>query len=722
MKFEFSHKKFEKERWSFKECDIIKKNHKSSKMEEIDEYAALDFEIVINGRSFKTNKIMMMEKSQFIFDNLLVNEHVQQIFVEIEELNKFTIKYGSDYEYLKYYFENGFVDISTLNNELFYHFATFFEIDSLLRQIEIYNTNYEIISTNQEIHLETQIISLLLKLNEDNFDETSEQILMILLTTSTSSSSSTSSSTSIIEPENLPNSKIIDDSLLSRFIYHACKIRPFQIPILIKLLQFLTQHFSDICNKFMKLIKSNDFKKANCFIIRELFDRKMISKEGIKKKFEFNKLFLAEIFPGRFRNETDLSLHNINSDPLFEILMKDNIDEFQEISKVLDFDFAKSIKNNKYNKFNILSNSTEIKYLNVCCYFDSVKCFKYLINNHQKITEEDFLYAIFGGSINIIHLIENYHHQLKIKFIHLERSIKFHRNDIFEWLFEKYIEQNHQLNNNSRIYQYKQTINRLINSLLNESIKNYNIEIMIYLLSKNSSFNQIIEEASKTLNYPLLEISLYFKYNDWLTDFRNLKISKIIKQIILDQKNEIFRKIIRLPYIRNQSDTFTKLYFFTIEQNNLDIIRLFHEIEYFNINFHENGSSPLTLSIKKNRYRIFSEILRHPHINVNNQEYGDYPICVACELEREWHVKELLKIPTINVNITTNYGHIPINIAVKKNNLNIIKMLCENKHINFNFEKYNPIHKAIEKNNLEIVQYFLSLPEFYIDLNNLKVE
>ncbi|OHT00505.1 hypothetical protein TRFO_32780 [Tritrichomonas foetus] len=688
---------------------------------------------------------MMMEKSKLIFDNLLLNEHVQKIIVENEELKKFTIKYGSDYEYLKSYFENGFVDVSTANNELFYYFANFFQIDSLLQQIETYNYNYKIISTNQEIIFQKQIISLFLELNEDNFDETSEQILMILLNTSSSSSSSSiiesTKTNSFSSFSDLSNSKIIDDLLLTCFFYHVCNIRPFQIPILIKLFKLLSQNFSGLLEKLLLLIgkdkyklcnysrhcnlyEQKDLEKLNCFVLRELFDRKMILKNEMSN--QYNPLF-QDIFSDHFNNEIDLSLHKkhikegIHPALLFEILMKDNIEEFQEISKALDFDFTKSFKYNIYNKFNILSTSNEISYLNVCCYFDSVKCFEYLLSNDQQITEEDFLYAIYGGSINIIHLIENYQQQqLNIKLIHLERSIQFHQNVIFEWLFEKYIEQNHQINNNSQIYQNKQSINQLINSLLKESIKNYNFEIMIYLLSKNSSFYQIIEEASKSLNYILLEISLNFKYCDWLTDFRNISMSEIIKQIILDQKIELFRKMIQFPPIRNQADTFAESYFIAIKQNYLEIIQIFHEIEHFNINFWHYYSSPLVLSIKENRCRIFHEILKHPHIDVNYQGHGDHPLCIACKLEREWHVKELLKISTIDTNVIDGASN-PINIAVEKNNMKIIKMLCENKHINFNIEKYNPIHKAIYNNNLEIVQYFLSLPKFYIDLNNLKV-
>lgn len=70
------------------------------------------------------------------------------------------------------------------------------------------------------------------------------------------------------------------------------------------------------------------------------------------------------------------------------------------------------------------------------CKYGSENCFAYLKHKITKISEHSFTTAIRGGNKNIINSIYN-DCVTEITRLHLETALKYHQNDIFDWLLEK---------------------------------------------------------------------------------------------------------------------------------------------------------------------------------------------------------------------------------------------------------------------------------------------
>ncbi len=109
-------------------------------------------------------------------------------------------------------------------------------------------------------------------------------------------------------------------------------------------------------------------------------------------------------------------------------LFCDNIEELKNIFLTKDInEMLGQIINIEY-----MCNNERTAYpLEVSALFGSIKCFKYLMMNGAEINENLCKYAIAGGNMEIIHLIE----QKGMKFENcLERAVEYHHFELFEWL------------------------------------------------------------------------------------------------------------------------------------------------------------------------------------------------------------------------------------------------------------------------------------------------
>ena len=62
------------------------------------------------------------------------------------------------------------------------------------------------------------------------------------------------------------------------------------------------------------------------------------------------------------------------------------------------------LMNKKFHLIFISNGST--KYLNYAAAYGSIKCFKYLILNHDKVDDQTFTSAAYGGNLEIIKIVE----------------------------------------------------------------------------------------------------------------------------------------------------------------------------------------------------------------------------------------------------------------------------------------------------------------------------
>lgn len=115
------------------------------------------------------------------------------------------------------------------------------------------------------------------------------------------------------------------------------------------------------------------------------------------------------------------------------IIRKDNITKFLNYAQAIKFNKNKIIKNDSilYDKTKI----TLIEYAAIC---GAIKIFKYLYLNNATLGDNIFDYAVIGGCIDIAEFLTQ--EGLKPSFNHFEYAIKFHRVEIFDWLFEQFEE------------------------------------------------------------------------------------------------------------------------------------------------------------------------------------------------------------------------------------------------------------------------------------------
>lgn len=81
------------------------------------------------------------------------------------------------------------------------------------------------------------------------------------------------------------------------------------------------------------------------------------------------------------------------------------------------------------SEFNFIQSEGTL--LETAALFGSIKCFKFLVMNDEKISENVCKFAVMGGNIEIIHLCENEGLKFDDCLIH---AVQYHRFEIFEWL------------------------------------------------------------------------------------------------------------------------------------------------------------------------------------------------------------------------------------------------------------------------------------------------
>lgn len=194
-----------------------------------------------------------------------------------------------------------------------------------------------------------------------------------------------------------------------------------------------------------------------------------------------------------------------NGEPIDEItlaLRYDDVDKFQSIISVRN----EKEKNTNFVPVNIFEEfvpNGETNYLNYSAAYGSIKCFKYLFLNHAELNNSSFYYAIYGGNIEIIKIIDQQNMLPCSKMSEaILCAVKKHKDDLFDWIFEQ------KYNGNNTIQ---------LDILIEASI-NGNIHSVASIIDKGFDFfdlnenkcKSIIENASKNGFYKFLQFVFIF--------------------------------------------------------------------------------------------------------------------------------------------------------------------------------------------------------------------
>ena len=192
------------------------------------------------------------------------------------------------------------------------------------------------------------------------------------------------------------------------FIYllnYYSKCRPHQQHVSKKLFDFVCSCFSEQNNEIQQNIKNTSILK---FVI----------------------------FPEEFPKNESEELKEI-----FLLLQKDDIDgliSFLSRKPTIDITKNQKLEGDGYY-FYIFNLSYYISLINFCCFFGSLKCFKYLLLYKCEIKsvglKNTLNYSIAGGNYEIIAILKQNGHSFEEC---LETSIEYHRYELTNWLHENY--------------------------------------------------------------------------------------------------------------------------------------------------------------------------------------------------------------------------------------------------------------------------------------------
>ena len=85
--------------------------------------------------------------------------------------------------------------------------------------------------------------------------------------------------------------------------------------------------------------------------------------------------------------------------------------------------------------FCLFDYSSKISLIDICCFFGSLKCFKYLLLNKCEITTKTLQCSFAGGNEEIINFLKEKGHSFEKC---LKISVKYHRYELTRWLIENY--------------------------------------------------------------------------------------------------------------------------------------------------------------------------------------------------------------------------------------------------------------------------------------------
>ncbi|OHT12308.1 hypothetical protein TRFO_17887 [Tritrichomonas foetus] len=418
----------------------------------------------------------------------------------------------------------------------------------------------------------------------------------------------------------------------------------------------------------------------------------------------FNMLYFSEIY---------------EYTPLEESIINDDVETFQSIihqrgifnftlqttaMNILTEVHSPILKDEIYSieHFTERNNFMSFHFISYAAFYGSQKCFIYLFLNtpEYELPDDLQIYAVCSGNPQIIHLLE----QKGMNFYHtISYSIKYHRNDVFEWIREKY---NIQYHNNSiiensmhfnnckllnRIISYLSSIinqTHYIGSFMKEAIVNDNYYCHQkfqnnYDLSTKVAFSLCIKNGSYILTKSLNLIPDYGKLSrdqlNEIIDSYNIKmvqlafVSDYIYTCNIHINFSINPSIFIDQITANQclNEDLNGFYYLVINHKIDDIntpicisYNLIHSVILVYHQFSENGFD----SEKKFIIKIFKALLEeYPNIDINSTYQGYYGEC-----GQGWG-----KIESYN-NIT------PLHMACNMGSLEIVSLLLEHKDIQIN--------------------------------------
>ena len=601
------------------------KLHKKEKKIEIDksnffeflkDTAPRTFTIITNRKEYKCN----------IF-GIQASKVINELFSENPKVTEYVYDYDDEFDEFQSIcdlFNFQTIKLSSINMNSFKNICEELKIECVINDvnkfIEKFNQISDFIDEQQEtIDLIDNLFDLLYHINEKTVMTVKNSIVDSIWTKSED-----------------------DVKELAAFILQAIEGDILLHPNLIELIIQLDKESSE--NKHLKilipflikkLLKKFGQSQCNCSFIYNLYKKGIVTKETIRAEIEtfistqINKStgshsyyeyytstkngyqsnyvynwFFPEIVDDasqslvlkkKYQNYDESFFENYltNIDKYVEMLANGEPDD--ELTKALrhdDVDLLQDLVNkrkinilNAFVPFNIFENFVEngqTNLLNYAAAYGSLKCFKYLLLNHVKLNQFSFEYAIHGGNIEIIKIIDQRSNEIVVEkksyswgtrsnneyskgFKDVYLTIKRHQNDLFDWIIEQK-------------YSNYNKLKHSLTDLVYNSLSNGNVHSFITLI--DNGFNEIssceiIQLSAKKGFYRLtkfiMEITLKIMSIDKLK--KNKFFASGIESYASFDNLSIFKLIIDYigPHVLNS------ILVYLVENDIIDIIRFYFD-------------------------------------------------------------------------------------------------------------------------------------------------
>ncbi|OHS95072.1 hypothetical protein TRFO_38742 [Tritrichomonas foetus] len=609
---------------------------------------AITIAITINDYTFETSKDFAMFLSPVIKQYFKKNKNSSCFHMQIPDLiNPF---FRDDYVYISLLFRNKPIFINFRNKGVLSIIAKELKIEELNNKIQLFDDINDTIINNETIILYSEFSKLLVSLNDTNFEE------------------------SLIEVKDRFSQ--IDQQFMLNMTLTISETIPQQIEIIIRLLITIDQQKqSNIIQNFVSLVFEDILNyvhvKPACFIIRLLKKENILSDDQISEllyklehqKYGGNKSNSGESIIDTVIFRTDdvkflITHHDTtgdNPDYYFQILKHDDLDSLIACSTKLDFSSHMYAQSCDYDRYMIFSRNHYIRkegfsFIDICAYFGSTKCFDFLLINNYEITQQTANFAIAGGSSEIIRKADQ-ENMLKISKIMFSYAIYFHRYETFEWLLEKLDCYNVVDYPNNFPYP-NDTIDFFTlmknNSCLIETIKCYNIDTMLCLLSNGAPCECLFIYSMIYDNFYLSKLALSMKHRHGyrplscyfgseppihIAIFKNQIdiVESLINEYIVninDEWNNLspiesamqlgHKKLVEILYSHkniNISPTILdSLLYLSLKGNQIDLYRMFQQKKPKLNSVNKNHQSILQTAIKFNHIELSWELLKNPKV------------------------------------------------------------------------------------------------------------
>ena len=436
------------------------------------------------------------------------------------------------------------------------------------------------------------------------------------------------------------NEKHEDKTFFFLFLNTFCNIRYEKRDFVQNhiILDFLTNN--PISTEDFKYIKNQQLKHLYSMIV----ESNLFPQEEKKNYF-----FIPNIFTVYPKDSFEYYLKN------------DLIADFQQfIANNPTFDINKEIENNlnlppyyvdlsngKCSKSIIHQNtkrglglrkSNNISLIDLCCFYGSIKCFKYLLLNDCKLKEESCQYAVAGGNLEIIHILE----QKEFDFEEcLRQSIKYHRNEISDWLLTNYKETNNE-------------------NYIETAIKSYNIPAFLYYF-----INRTKEENEKRFPIDKNEDKVFQIHKACEIG------SLILTEFLIEHCN---------VNIDSQDKNGQTPLMIASERGYLDIVKyLIEKGANTEAKTKIDGKTALHWAPKENLLEFGKYLVEHCNVNIDSQSnVGFTPLMIASE-KGNLNVVKCLCEKGANTEAKDEKGRTALYLASRKNHFDIVEYLITKK-------------------------------------------